>query len=212
MALDVQTLPSGTRRPLLGPFTRWPRAADTVLAIVLFLVPVFVVDDSSDDLVTRAVRDVPIVAVLLFAVAGGALIWRRSQPLVVLGVTLAAVTLSSALGYGDNVGFTMLVALYSVGRYVTNARWSAIGLGSAFALNAVGNLIAGSLVTDIGLGFVVLFLVWYIGRRIRIRGDYLRLLQERAAHLEGQQAAEARRAVAEERTRSCTTSWPTGSA
>jgi signal transduction histidine kinase len=36
--------------------------------------------------------------------------------------------------------------------------------------------------------------VWYVGRRLRIRG-------ERAAQLEREQAAEARRAVAEERTR-----------
>ena len=201
MALDTQTLLGSTRRPLRGPFTRWPRAADTVLAIALFLVPVFVVDDPNEDLVTRALGDVPIGTLPLFAVAGGALIWRRSHPLAVLGATLAAVTLSVALGYGANVGFTMLVALYSVGRYVTDARWSAIGLGSAYALNAVGNLIAGSLVTDFGVGFVVLFLVWYIGRRIRIRGDYLGLLQDRATQLEREQAAEARRAVAEERTR-----------
>ena len=201
MALDTQTVLSSTRRPLRGPFTRWPRAADTVLAIALFLVPVFVVDDSNEDLVTRALRDVPIGALPLFAMAGGALIWRRSHPLAVLGATVAAVTPSAALGYGGVVGFTMLVALYSVGRYVMNNRWSAIGLGGAIALNAIGNLIAGSPATDLGLGFGIFTLVWYIGRRIRIRGDYLELLQNRATQLEREHAAEARRAVAEERTR-----------
>ena len=201
MALDTQTLPSSTRRSLRGPFTRWPRAADTVLAIALFLVPVFVVDDPSEDLVARALRDVPTGALPLFAVAGGALIWRRFHPLAVLGATVAAVTLSAALGYGGVVGFTMLVALYSVGRYVINNRWSAIGLGGAIALNAVSNLIAGSPATDLGLGFGIFILVWYIGRRIRIRGDYVELLQNRATQLEREQAAEARRAVAEERTR-----------
>ena len=201
MALDVQTLLSSTRRPLRGPFTRWPRAADTVLAIALFLVPVFVVDDPSEDLVTRALRDVPTGALPLFAMAGGALIWRRSRPLAALGVTVAAVTPALALGYGGIVGFTMLVALYSVGRYVVDNRWSAFGLGGAIALNALSNLIAGSPATDLGLGFGIFTLVWYIGRRIRIRGDYLALLQNRATQLEREHAAEARRAVAEERTR-----------
>ena len=46
-----------------------------------------------------------------------------------------------------------------------------------------------------------MYLTWYIGRRFRIRGDYMRLLQERAERLEQDQADEARRAVAEERTR-----------
>ena len=106
-----------------------------------------------------------------------------------------------ALGYGGIVGFTMLVALYSVGRYVVDNRWSAFGLGGAIALNALSNLIAGSPATDLGLGFGIFTLVWYIGRRIRIRGDYLALLQNRATQLEREHAAEARRAVAEERTR-----------
>ena len=183
-------------RSLVGPASQI-----TVLAIVLFLVPVFVVEDPNEDLVTRAVGDVPIRTVLLSAVAGGALIWRRSHPLAVLGVTVVAVTVTLALGYSELVGFAMLAALYSVGRYVANNRWSAIGLGGAIALNAISNLIAGEPVTDIGFGFGVLFLVWYIGRRIRIRGDYMSLLQGRAAQLEREQAAEARRAVAEERTR-----------
>ena len=199
--LDAQTPLSSTRRPLRGPFTRWPRVADTVLAIVLFLVPVFLVEDPNEDLVTRAVRDVPIRTVLLSAVAGGALIWRRSHPLAVLGVTVAAVTVSLALGYSELVGFAMLVALYSAGRYVTNNQRSAFGLGGAIALNAISNLIAGAPATDIGFGFGVLFVVWYVGRRIRIRGDYMRLLQGRAAQLEREHAADARRAVAEERTR-----------
>ena len=65
----------------------------------------------------------------------------------------------------------------------------------------LGELINAEPAGDIGVAFFVLFLVWYIGRRIRIRGDYLTLLQGRAAQLEREQAAEARRAVAEERTR-----------
>src|SRR4029453_520775 len=54
--------------------------------------------------------------------------------------------------------------------------------------------VEGVTAVEIGFGFVVAFVVWYSGRRLRIRS-------ERAAQLEREQAAEARRAVAEERTR-----------
>jgi signal transduction histidine kinase len=201
-ALDPQTRLRSVRLPLRGPFTRWPRATDAVLAIALFLLFVFVTsEEPNDDLVIRAVGDIPIGEFIVFAVACGALIWRRSQPLVVLAVTLAASTLSLVLDYSDIVGFAMLVALYGVGRYVTDNTWSYIGVGGAIAVVMIGDLIDRAPATDFAFAFLVLFVLWYIGRRIRIRGSYLRLLQERAARLEKDQAAEARRAVAEERTR-----------
>ncbi len=200
-ALDPQTRLRGVRLPLRGPFTRWPRAADAVVAIIVFLAGVFVVEDPNQDFAVRAVGDVPISEFIVIAVASGALIWRRYQPLVVLGVTLAASTLSLALGYTEAVGFAMLIALYSVGRYVTDDRRSYMGVSGAIAVVMIANLIDGEPAADIAFAFLVLFVVWYIGRRIRIRGEHLTLLKERAAQLEREQAAEARRAVAEERTR-----------
>ena len=74
----------------------------------------------------------------------------------------------------------MLVALVYVG-------FDLVLLGTPEA----GNVIAAS--------FVVL--LWYIGRRLRFRGEYLRLLEERAVHLERERSVEAERAVAQERTR-----------
>jgi signal transduction histidine kinase len=173
-----------------------------VLAIVLFLMIVLVSFEEPDgDLAVRVVSDIPIGEFLVTAVACGALIWRRSQPLVVLGMTLAASIASLAFDYTETVGFAMLVALYSVGRYVSDDRWSYIGVSGAIALIVTGNLIDGAPAPDSLFGFVVLLGVWYIGRRVRGRGDYLRLLQERAAQREREQAAAAQRAVAEERTR-----------
>jgi signal transduction histidine kinase len=161
----------------------------------LFLLIAFVAFDEPDgNMAIRAVGDIPIGAFLVIGVACGALIWRRSQPLVVLGVTLAAIGLSSALDYPEAVGFAMLFALYGVGRYVHDDRWSYIGLGSAIAVATISSLIVGAPATDFAFGFVVLFMVWYFGRRVRIRGEL-------AAQYEREQAAEARRAVAEERTR-----------
>ena len=199
-ALDPQT-PRSAPRPLRGPFTRWPRTADAVLASVVFLATLLLSsEDPNQDFVIRALSDVPIAAFFVFAAASGALYWRRSQPLVVLGLTLAASALS--WGFGSTYDyFGLPFALYSVGRYGTNDRWSYAGVGAAIAVAAISDVVDEGPLTDIGTAFFFLFLVWYIGRRIRIRGDYMSLLQGRAAQLEREHAAEARRAVAEERTR-----------
>jgi signal transduction histidine kinase len=195
MPLDAQTPVPSTRRLPGGPFTRWPRAADAVLALVVFLVIVVVSPQGPDDeLALRAVGDVSIAALIVFAVASGVLYWRRSQPLVVFGVALGAAVLSSGFDDADMVGIAMLFALYGVGRYVTNDQWSYLALGGAFVFVTISSLIDAVTVAEIGFGLFLTFFVWYIGRRLRIRA-------ERAAQLERQQAAEARRAIAEERTR-----------
>jgi signal transduction histidine kinase len=186
-----------------GPFTRWPRAADAVLAIVVFLAAVFVKSEGpNDDLAIRSLADVPIAVFFVLAAASAALYWRRSKPLVVLGVTMAASALATGVVYLGSigaadlqlVGIAMLVALYGVGRRVTDDRWSYIGLGGVAALVGLTAFVDEVTAAEIGFGFFVIFLVWYIGRRLRIRA-------ERAAQLELEHAAEARRAVAEERTR-----------
>ena len=200
-AQDPRTPPSAPR-PLRGPFTRWPRTADAVLASVVYLASLLFLssEEPNEDLVIRALSDVPIAAFFLFAAASGALYWRRSQPLMVLGLTLAASALT--WGFGPTYDyFGLPFALYSVGRYTTDDRWSYAAVGTAITVAAISDVVDGGPLSDIGSAFFALFLVWYIGRRIRIRGDYMRLLQGRAAQLEREHAADARRAVAEERTR-----------
>ena len=197
-ALDLQTPLRSAPRPLRGPFTRWPRATDAVLAIVMYLETVFVVFEDPNQLSIRALGDFPIAAYIIPAVASGALYWRRYQPLVVLGVVMVASALLMGLGYLDVPLLGVVISLYSVGRYATNDRWSYLGVGTVVALGGIGGLANGEPASEIAVG---LFLVWYIGRRIRIRGEYLTVLQERAAHLEREHAAGAHQAVAEERTR-----------
>lgn len=177
-----------------GPFARWPRVADAVLAIVVFLAAVFVAtEEPNQDFDIRTFDDLSTIAVLIAAVASGALYWRRSRPLVVLGVTLAGSAVSMAIGFPEG-GFAVIFAVYSAGRYADNDRWNYIGLGAAAALVGLGEFLDDVVLGELAFGLFVIFLVWYIGRRIRFRG-------ERAEQLEREQAAEARRAVAEERTR-----------
>jgi signal transduction histidine kinase len=187
-----------TRRPGTaggGPFTRWPRVADAVLALVVFLVTLVVSPEGPDGEVTlRAVGEVSIAALVVLVVGSGALYWRRSQPLVVFAVAWGAAVLGIWLRDAGTVAIAMMFALYAVGRHVTNDRWGYVPLGGALAFVASSSLIDGVTVAQIGFGLLLTFFVWYMGRRLRIRG-------ERAALLEREQAAEARRAVAEERTR-----------
>jgi len=193
-ATDAQAPLGGAPRLIRGPFARWPGAADAVLAIVVFLATVFVLfEDPDQDFAIRAFSDVPIATYLVLAVASAALYWRRYQPLVVLGVTLVPLTLP--LGLGDDpflIGF--LFALYSVGRYISNDRSSYYGVGGALTLVAITDLIDAEPAADIGFALFVVSVIWYIGRRIRFRGEH-------AVQLERERAAEAGRMVAEERTR-----------
>ena len=192
MPLDAQAPVPSTRRLPGGPFTRWPRAADALLALVVLLV--CAVASPDDEHTFRPVGEVSIAALLVFVVASGVLYWRRSRPLVVFGVTLGAAVLFLGLDDADMVGIAMLFALYSVGRYVTNDRWSYLALGGAVVFVTISSLIDALTVAEIGFGLLLMFVVWSIGRRLRLRAEH-------AAQLEREQAAEARRAIAEERTR-----------
>ena len=132
-------------RQLRGPFARWPRSADAVLAIGLFVLLVFVSFEEPDgDLVLRSAGDLPLGEFILMALACGALIRRRSRPLVVLGVTLATSTLSLLLGYTEAIGFAMLVALYSLGRYVSDDRQSYFAVSGALAVVTIESVIDGA--------------------------------------------------------------------
>ena len=205
-ALNPMTPLGSVPRPLLGPFTRWPRTADATLAFVVFMTGLFngssQDDANAQDFAIRFVTDLPITAYFVLAAGSAALYWRRRQPLIVFGVSLVVSFLWENLGYPGDPGITTLISLYGVGRYATKDQWSYGGAGVALALVGISALSdTETTATAIGFSFFVTFLSWYIGRRVRIRGEYLTILQERAAYLERERAAEARRAVADERAR-----------
>ena len=182
-------------RRFRGPFARWPRAADAVLATVVFLMTAFLVDGPGDAIVVRPIGDVPVAALLAFAVASAALYWRRRAPLAVLGVAVAAWATTLGSGYAD-LGGVAIIALYSAGRHATEAqdRWAKVGVAAAIAVVLIDGLTDPAPWGEAALGAVVMFVAWYVGRRLRLRS-------ERAAQLQREQAAEARRIVIEERTR-----------
>ena len=187
------SMPADQPRRFRGPFTRWPRAADAVLAIAVFLATVFLVDGPGDAIAVRPIGDVPIAALLVYAVASAALFWRRRAPLAVLGVALIAWAVALGSGYTD-LGGVAIIALYGAGRYATEDRWGHVGVAAAIAVVSVDILTAPAPWGEAVFGGVVMFVAWYVGRRVRLR-------KERAVQLLREQSAEARRVVIEERTR-----------
>lgn len=178
----------------MNPFTRWPRAADAVLAFVAFLLTVFLKDGPGDSLLIRPLGEVPLLVLPVSAAGAAALYWRRRGPLIVLGVALAvwAVTI---VGGGEQGGLTVLIALYSVGRHAAVNRYVPVGIAVAVILLGIdGHDDAAPWLEVVLVGSLFMFGSWYVGRRLRLRA-------ERAAQLLREQTAESRRILAEERTR-----------
>ncbi|MEM7612090.1 MAG: sensor histidine kinase [Pseudomonadota bacterium] len=190
----------GVWRPLRGPFDRWPNATDLIIALISIAATLLMWSSRAG--YDGGLFNTPAgITTYLFAfIACFALLWRRSHPWQVHCITLSASILVHLGPINDGV-VALAFSLYSLGRYEADRRVSIVGVLAAavfvttdlflLSVPSVGGTIAAGLV--IGL--------WYIGRRLRFRGEYLRLLEERANHLERERNVESERAVAAERTR-----------
>lgn len=188
------------RRPSLSLLERWPRVTDLLLA-TLALAGTLLLWTRARDAGAWGLDSFPGIAAYLCAfTAHLALLWRRTHPFRVHAALLLATVAVHLLGQTHGL-VGMVVSLYSLGRYEIDRRWSIAGSALAFVL----------VITDLEfrvvpgpgawLTGVLVVMVWYTGRRLRFRGEYLRLLEERAAQMEREREAEAERAVVAERTR-----------
>ncbi len=195
----------GEPRPARGPFTRWPRTTDSVLAALVFAGSLVAVTASAladgEDFTIDAIGDRPFGAFVMLAAAAAALLWRRRRPIAVASVVMAIMIGWAVAGYGDGQDLALIVAVYAVGRYTADHRHSLATVAAAIAVGILDTIIDTNQRIDIAPAVVLTGLAWYLGRRIRNRGDYLTLLRERAERLEADQHARARQAVADERSR-----------
>jgi len=190
-----------TWQPMQGPFIRWPRLSDGVLAVFFALFMLFTTTQGENqELVARTLNDVSIIEFFVFLIAGGSLYFRRSFALEILMVSLIA-TLVLSFTSQVNCVASLPIALYSVGRYEKNNRWSQLAVEGTILFIGLEMFIRDEKFSSFTGAFVVLFLLWYVGWRIRHRGEHLIHLQERAIQLEREREVESQRAVAEERTR-----------
>ncbi|ABP56612.1 sensor histidine kinase [Salinispora tropica] len=133
-----------------------------------------------------------------------ALLFRRTHPSSVAAAVAALALVQVVVGWGPlpyDVG--VLIALYSVVKYADRLRYGIV----AGLVAAVGVVLATLQVRPAPWWSSALWLgsvtgtVWLVGLNVRTRRLYVLSLEERATTLEREREAEARAAVAEERTR-----------
>src|SRR5262249_2054330 len=123
-----------------GPFTRLPRTSDAILAAALAVLAALVRDTPSDDLLTRAITDVPVWVLAVIAVAAAALYFRRRAPLVALGVALVGWAL---LLIPDEYSLFLipLVGVYSVALYEPTLRRAQFALYAAYSVLVIDGIV-----------------------------------------------------------------------
>ncbi|SDZ79697.1 sensor histidine kinase [Microbulbifer marinus] len=187
-------------QPFRGPFVRWPQMTDLLIATLAFLLTLLMWSrqDASDVLALQSLWD---VAAFQCAFVGCfALLWRRTHPWQVHAVVLGA-TLILELGLPAEGIVALAFSLYSLGRYEANTRVSLIAVLATLAFVVQDERLLVQPTAGGTVSVMLAWALWYSGRRLRFRGEYLRLLEERAEYLERERNAESERAVAAERTR-----------
>ncbi len=184
-------------RPFRGPFKRWPRLSDAALAFVSFLLTFAFRSGEQAD----GGESLTFAGFALFVLGNASLYWRRRLPERVHWIVLGASALGMLLGQLQGPIFALAISLYNLGRYSTDERGSVIGLATACVLIIVGDFAHSDLSPEHFVQLIFPIAIWYFGRSVRGRVEYLRLLRERARQLEREQTVEAEKAVATERTR-----------
>jgi signal transduction histidine kinase len=130
------------------------------------------------------------------------LVLRRRYPLTVFVVVVAASVVYFSFEYpGTGPMLAWLVALYGVAAYVRR-RVAMYCLVGTLVANAVGTAFSeesGGIAGIVGISAVFLT-AWVLGDNMRVRRAYVAAVEDRAAQLEREQDAQARRAVLEERS------------
>ncbi|MFI7024574.1 sensor histidine kinase [Micromonospora sp. NPDC049900] len=134
-----------------------------------------------------------------------ALLWRRVRPVAVTAVVAVLAYAQVALEWAPlPYDIAVLIALYSLVKYADRLRDGVLAgivaaLGVVFAAVRTPSQVAW-VFTAVFYGLVV-GAVWLAALNVRTRRLYVLSLEERAATLEREREAQARAAVAEERTR-----------
>jgi signal transduction histidine kinase len=132
------------------------------------------------------------------------LAWRRSAPLLVLGITgVATFTLIVTKDTPGLAAFGPLIALYTV------ATRSERRISLAAGIVTLVGVIAGGLISRpdrlswevFAFPVVVISAAWLIGDNLRVRRAYVAELEAKAARADTERAAEMQRAASEERSR-----------
>jgi signal transduction histidine kinase len=175
---------------------RWTASPRTDLALALLL-GVVSLQSAFDD---QGLKDPGWAVVPLIELTVLPLALRRSRPVAVLGVTLAAAIVGDLLF----VGFQLpgpVIALYTVAAHCERrlSLAAAGATGAALVIPAVGGAVSEPIF--VVAMYAVFAAAWALGDGLRSRRAYLAEVEARAEHAEREQEERARRAVAEEQAR-----------
>ena len=173
---------------------RHPFASDAALALAVAAIVQF--DVLSDDGYLSASNWVYVPTTLLMTLP---LAWRRRAPLVVVAVVMGALVVEALAAGSSPTPDTPLIA-WLLAIYTVAAHRGRVG---AVVGGAIG-LVAGTVwigLDDVFFPVVVFGGAWLAGRLVRQRQEHAVAIQERADALVREREANARAAVADERTR-----------
>ena len=187
---------------IAGHLKRWrsadPRLVDCGVAALL-LVVAQAETWLSDEVAGRRPATAVAAAVMTLALA-----WRRTRPLLSLGVVMGAFGALALVDELPTVVFLLpvaLVAMYSVGAHAPSDA-AVIGLGVGLASVGVSAVrTQDPTLTDLTAPALMFAGAWAVGRSQRARRHRLGAVEDRAARLEREQAERERAAVAGERRR-----------
>jgi signal transduction histidine kinase len=156
------------------------------------------------ELTDERVPGPPIVGSVGLFLATAPLAWRRSRPLLVLCVVMAAIALEAVVAgaapVGGQVLFPMLVALYSVAAY-TGRRAAVTGLLVAWVASLVHGAYDEEVLSFGELVLVDVFFFWFLGGGSWLAGRYVRSRRTEVSGFEQEREERARQAAAQERAR-----------
>lgn len=191
-------MPTGLR----GWLAAHPRMVDALIAAVIFVLSLLAVPATPETLELQPPRLTPLTLACL-VVACGALMWRRSLPVVAWAVALTATMVTLPTGTAGQGLPAAIAALYAVAAYST--RRAAV-LASGVTMGAVLLLLSQSTVVSVADPVTYAVVAWCgfaaaLGDAVRSSRALLAAALERARAAELDRDAEAARQVAEERLR-----------
>ncbi|MEM7141222.1 MAG: histidine kinase [Actinomycetota bacterium] len=191
-------------RSVLDWFRRHPRVADAAVMVVVAAIAIpFSIAAPLDD----GERELGGLGYALLFGMHLPVVWRRTAPAAALWATVALTVPYWVLDYPDeSTGPALILLVYSLATHGTPPSWIRHSIVALTLMTGV--LVAGVLSDEddvpwfaIPANLTFFLAVIILGVYLRTRRQYLAELEAKAARTEEQQAAEARRAVAEERTR-----------
>ena len=149
----------GEPHPTRGPFVRWPHLTDGALAVGVFVGSLIAVAASAlgdgEDFTIDSIGDLPAGAFALLAIAAATLLWRRQRPIAVSIVVMATMISWALAGYGDGQDLALVAAVYAVGRYTSDHRYSIATAAAVIAVSLLDTVIDTHQRIDIAPAFIL---------------------------------------------------------